>query len=100
MKTSEDLYQEREKRFYDAVSLKKPDRVPEVVGLSGLLTLAFDSMKKTIDVITESGLRDRVKIMIGGSCVDDHIRIHAGADAYGHDAMEAVAYAKKWMGGK
>lgn len=71
---------------------------PDVVGLSGLLTLAFDSMKATVDTIREAGLREKVKIMIGGAPVDDHVREYAGADAWGKDAMEAVALAKQWTG--
>jgi 5-methyltetrahydrofolate--homocysteine methyltransferase len=72
---------------------------PDVVGLSGLLTLAFDSMKETVDAIREAGLRDNVKIMIGGAPVDEHIQQYAGADAWGKDAMEAVALARQWTGG-
>lgn len=70
-----------------------------VVGLSGFLTLAFQSMKDTIDAIEKAGLRDKVKIMIGGGQVDDHVKKFTGADAYGKDAMEAVALAKGWIGG-
>ena len=72
---------------------------PDVVGLSGLLTLAFRSMKETIDAIEEAGLRDQVKIMIGGAPVDEHVQEYAGADAWGKDAMEAVSLAKQWVGG-
>jgi 5-methyltetrahydrofolate--homocysteine methyltransferase len=72
---------------------------PDVVGLSGLLTLAFRSMKDTVDAIREAGLRDRVKIMIGGAPVDEHIREYAGADGWGKDAMEAVSLARQWVGG-
>jgi 5-methyltetrahydrofolate--homocysteine methyltransferase len=71
---------------------------PDVVGLSGLLTLAFDSMRATVDTIREAGLREKVKIMIGGAPVDDHVREYTGADAWGKDAMEAVALAKQWTG--
>lgn len=70
-----------------------------VVGLSGFLTLAFDSMKDTVDAIEAAGLRDRVKIMVGGGQVTDKIREYTGADAYGDDAMEAVALAQEWIGG-
>ena len=72
----------------------------KVVAMSGLLTMAFDSMKKTVDSIKEAGLRDQVKIMIGGSQVDEEVRVHTGADAYGNDAMAAVKYAKQWLGGE
>jgi len=68
-----------------------------VVGLSGFLTLAFDSMKGTVDAIKEAGLRDNVKIMIGGGQIDDEVKKYTGADAYGKDAMAAVALAKEWL---
>jgi len=70
-----------------------------IVGLSGLLTLAFDSMKETVDAIKAASLRDKVKIMIGGGQVDDKIRAYTGADAYGVDAMTGVLLAKDWLGG-
>ncbi|MEM2103723.1 MAG: corrinoid protein [Candidatus Bathyarchaeia archaeon] len=69
-----------------------------VVGLSGFLTLAFDSMKKTVEAIEKAGLRDKVKIMIGGGQITEEIRKYTGADAYGRNAMDAVALAKKWVG--
>jgi len=72
---------------------------PEVVGLSGFLTLAFDQMKLTVEAIREAGLRDSVKIMIGGAIMDDSSAKYAGADAYGADATAAVKLAKSWTGG-
>jgi trimethylamine corrinoid protein len=72
---------------------------PQVVGLSGFLTLAFDSMKKTVEAIQASGLRDSVKIMIGGGQMDDEVRKYAGADAFGKDAIAAVNLCKQWIGG-
>jgi 5-methyltetrahydrofolate--homocysteine methyltransferase len=70
-----------------------------VVGLSGFLTLAFDSMKETVEAVKKAGLRDKVKIMIGGGQIDDQVKAFAGADAYGKDAMAAVTLAKGWIGG-
>ena len=70
-----------------------------VVGLSGFLTLAFDSMKDTVDAIKAAGLRDQVKIMIGGGQIDEQVKNFAGADAYGRDAVAAVKLAKGWIGG-
>ncbi len=69
-----------------------------IVGLSGFLTLAFDSMKETVEAIKSAGLRDKVKIMIGGGQMSDEIKNYAGADAYGKDAMAGVTLAKKWAG--
>ena len=71
---------------------------PQVIGLSGFLTLAFDAMKETIEAIQAAGLRDGVKIMIGGGQISDQIKDYAGADAYGRDAMAGVSLAKKWLG--
>jgi len=72
---------------------------PQVVALSGFLTLAYDSMKETVAAIKAAGLRDGVKIMIGGGTMDDTVRQYAGADAFGLDAMAAVSLAKQWTGG-
>ena len=69
-----------------------------VVALSGFLTLAFDSMKDTVEAIAAAGLRDKVKIMIGGGQIDDEIKKYSGADAYGRDAMTGVALAREWVG--
>jgi methanogenic corrinoid protein MtbC1 len=69
-----------------------------IVGLSGFLALAFDSMKQTIEALKDAGLRDKVKVMIGGGQVSEEIRKYTGADAYGKDAMAGVTLAKKWAG--
>lgn len=71
---------------------------PQVVGLSGFLTLTFDVMKETVGAIEAAGLRDQVKIMIGGGSVNEQVRAYVGADAYGKDAVAGVALAKKWVG--
>jgi methanogenic corrinoid protein MtbC1 len=70
-----------------------------IVGLSGFLTLSFNSMKETVEAIKAAGLRDKVKIMIGGAQMNDDIRKYAGADAFGRDAVAAVSLAKQWTGG-
>jgi 5-methyltetrahydrofolate--homocysteine methyltransferase len=72
---------------------------PQVVGLSGFLTLAFDSMKKTIEAIEKEGLRDKLKIMIGGGQIDETVKQYVGADAYGKDAVAGVQLCKQWIGG-
>ena len=82
-------------KFVEAIQ----DFQPQVVGLSGFLTLAFDVMKETVDAIQAAGLRDQVKVIIGGGQVDDQVAAHTGADAYGRDAMAAVKLAKDWIGG-
>ena len=82
-------------KFVDAIK----NTGSTVVGLSGFLTLAFDSMKETVDAIAKAGLRDKVKIMIGGGQIDEQVKSYTGADAYGKDAMEAVTLTKGWIGG-
>jgi 5-methyltetrahydrofolate--homocysteine methyltransferase len=54
-------------------------------------------MKNTVQALAEAGLRDKIKIMIGGGQMDDKIRAYSGADAYGKDAMAAVALAREWI---
>ena len=71
---------------------------PDIVGLSGFLTLAFDSMKETIEAMQNAGLRERMKIMIGGGQVDEAVRTYTGADAFGTNAIDAVSLCKDWMG--
>ncbi|HEM61083.1 MAG TPA: methionine synthase [Chloroflexi bacterium] len=83
-------------KFVEAIK----DFGPQVVGLSGFLTLAFDSMKDTVEAIKKAGLRDKVKIMIGGGQISDEIKKYTGADAYGKDAMAGVSLAKQWVGAK
>lgn len=79
--------------FIKAIKEHKPD----IVGMSCLLTVAFDSMKNTIEAIDKAGLRDQVKIMIGGAPINDDVCEYSGADDWGKDAVEAVSIAKKWM---
>ncbi len=82
------------KTFIDEINQFQPD----VVGLSGFLPLAFDSMKETIAAIQDAGLRDKLKIMIGGGQVDQTVLNYTGADAFGTNAIDAVSLCKNWMG--
>ena len=88
----------------DVPMQKFVDKIKEtgapIVGLSGFLTLAFDSMKETVEAIKAAGLRDKVKVMIGGGQMSDEIKNYTGADAYGKDAMAGVTLAKKWTGAR
>lgn len=72
------------------------DTGAKIVGLSGFLTLAYDPMKDTVAALKAAGFNGRV--MVGGGQVDESIREYTGADAYGEDAMAAVALAKEWSG--
>lgn len=73
---------------------------PGVVGMSGLLTLAFDSMKETVRAIEDAGLREKVRIMIGGAQVTEQVKDYTGADAYGPDALAGVRLVEQWIGGE
>ena len=81
-------------KFVDAIK----ETNSTVVGLSGFLTLAYDSMKQPIEAMNAAGLRDKVKVMIGGGQITEEIRKYTGADAYCRDAMAGVSLAKKWAG--
>ncbi|WP_005031412.1 cobalamin B12-binding domain-containing protein [Holophaga foetida] len=70
---------------------------PQVVGISCLLTTAFDGMKECIESIKAAGLRDNVKILIGGGPCDQTTADYVGADAYCKTAQDCVEYAKKLM---
>jgi len=82
--------------FVEAIKEHKP----EVVGLSGLLTLAFDSMKGTVDAISAAGLRDQVKIMVGGAPADQQVQNYTGSDGWGSDVAAALKLADAWTGGE
>ena len=83
-------------RFVEAIK----EVQPRVVGMSALLTTVFESIKNTVAAIKEAGLRDEVKIMIGGGTVTEEVRAYSGADAYGKDAVVAVNLAKEWVAAK
>ena len=83
-----------EEAFVEAVKNSKP----QVLALSGFLSVAFDSMKSTIEQVEKAGLREGMKVIIGGGQMDDTVRKYTGADAYGDDAMAAVAFAKETVG--
>jgi methanogenic corrinoid protein MtbC1 len=83
-----------EENFVEAVK----ENHPAVLALSGFLSVAFDSMRSTIEEVTKAGLRDDLKVIIGGGQMDDTVRKYTGADAYGDDAMAAVAFAKQAVG--
>jgi methanogenic corrinoid protein MtbC1 len=82
------------KKFVDTI---KESGAP-IVGLSGFLTIAYDAMKQTIEAVKDAGLRDKVKVMIGGGQINEEIKKYTGADDYGKDAMVGVSLAKKWAG--
>ena len=80
-------------RFVEAIQ----ELQPQIVGMSALLTTVFESFKNTVEAITDAGLRNKVKIMIGGGTVTKEVSEYAGADAYGEDAVAAVNLSKSWV---
>ncbi len=81
-------------KFVEAIRTNKPD----LVGLSVFLTSCFSSTKNIVKVISESGFRDKVKIMLGGAPVTAVVSEETGCDYYGKDAAAAAEYALKVVG--
>ena len=69
----------------------------DVVGMSSLLTMSMPSMEEIIRALEEEGLREKVKVMVGGAPVTQGFADAVGADAYGSDAWEAVLKAEQLM---
>ncbi|MCX8199228.1 MAG: corrinoid protein [Sulfolobales archaeon] len=80
-------------RFVRAVK----EHAPDIVGMSGLLTISIESMKKTIDALKNAGLRDKVKVIIGGSAVSEIACNYVGANAYSTDALQGVKICLRWI---
>lgn len=83
-------------KFVDAIKEHKP----QVVGLSGLLTLSIEPMKKTIESISNANLREDIKIIVGGERMDQGVCEHVGADAWVNDAVKGVKIIKNWIEGE
>ena len=82
--------------FVSAIKEHKPD----IVGMSSLLTVALESTKTTVDAITEAGLRDKVKIIIGGGRIDIHATDYIKPDAATDNAAQGVKLCLKLLGGE
>jgi 5-methyltetrahydrofolate--homocysteine methyltransferase len=70
------------------------DKSPQIIGMSALLSTTMPSMTATIQALTKAGLRENVKVMIGGAPVTAKFADEIGADRYAPDAGSAVAAAK------
>jgi 5-methyltetrahydrofolate--homocysteine methyltransferase len=81
-------------KFIEAIKEHQPD----VVGMSAMLTTTMRAMAHTIKAIEEAGLRDKVKIMVGGAPVDAAFAERIGADGYGSNAPAGSDLAKKLVG--
>jgi len=82
------------KRFVEAVRKNKPD----ILGMSALLTPFVSEQKKVINVLREEGLRDKVKIMVGGGALNEATAESIGADGYDPTAPGGVKLARKLVG--
>ena len=80
-----------EDKFIDAVRTERPD----FLGMSALLTTTMPAMKTTIEALENAGLRDKVKVIVGGAPVTQHFADAIGADGYAPDASCAVDLAKE-----
>ena len=67
-----------------------------ILGLSGLLTPSFESMKETVEAVEAAGLRDRVRVIVGGGVVTELVRKHVGADAFSSDGLRGVEMCKEF----
>jgi len=74
-------------RFVELVKEKKPN----VLGMSALLTTTMANMRETVAALKRAGVRDGLKVIVGGSCVSDEFAKNIGADGYAEDAADAVA---------
>jgi len=81
-------------KFVEAVK----ERRPHLVGMSALLTTTMPSMKATIEALQEAGLRDKVKVMVGGAPLTQRYADEIGADGYAPDASSAVDKARELLG--
>jgi methylmalonyl-CoA mutase cobalamin-binding domain/chain len=73
---------------------------PDIVGFSALITAVFDSMKEAADMLREAGIRDDIKLMVGGGVTTSMVKDYIGADFQTVDATEGVDYCIKIVGGE
>jgi 5-methyltetrahydrofolate--homocysteine methyltransferase len=79
--------------FAQAVEKNQPD----ILGMSALLTTTMPNMSKTIDYLKQKGLRDKIKIIVGGAAISESFAKSIGADGFAPDAGSGVELMKKWM---
>ena len=77
-------------KFVEAIKEQKPD----IISMSVLLSATVDKIKETIEALESVGVRDTVKVLVGGRALDNRLAREMGADAYGDDAWDAVRKAK------
>ena len=82
------------KRFVDTVQKEGAD----IVALSALLTVTMNHMKEVVDELKKTGLKDKVKVIVGGAPINEQFAKQIGADAYAEDAVSGVEMCKKILG--
>jgi len=82
--------------FANAIEEHKPD----ILGMSALLTITMPNMARVIDLLKEKGLREKVKVIIGGAPVNEEFAESIGADGYAEEAISAVELVKKLVSTK
>lgn len=82
-----------ETRFVEIVRVEKPD----VLGLSALLSPCIAEMKRVIQALQEAGLRDTVKVIVGGATLTDEVAKQIGADYRAKDAVDGVSMCQTWV---
>ncbi len=80
-------------KFIEEVKKHKP----KVVAMSGLLTIAYDSMKKTVEAFEKEGIRNDFKVIVGGGATDQNVADYAGADDFGVNAIDGVEKINDWF---
>jgi methanogenic corrinoid protein MtbC1 len=80
-------------RFIAVIKKEKP----AILGISGILTSVVENIKEVIDEIIAQGLRDEVKIILGGALAGTDYAKYVGADDYSSDAIEGVNICKQWL---
>jgi methanogenic corrinoid protein MtbC1 len=78
-------------KFVDAVK----EHNPKVLGMSALLSFTYPEMKAVVEALAAKGLRDKVKVVIGGAPCNEEVRAYAGADLWAPTAMDTVAFTNK-----
>jgi len=70
---------------------------PEILGMSCVISVGWDSLKETVEALKRAGLRDKVKIILGGGGVDEEVAKFAGADAAVKDAIQGIEQCRRWV---
>ena len=86
-------------KIEDLIDTLKKEEV-DVLGLSALLTTTMPEMQKVLQALEEAGLRDQLKVIVGGAPIDQGFADKIGADGFGADAVEAVQLARKLVAEK